>query len=284
MFTLPAPAKLNLFLHIVGRRDDGYHELQTVFQFLDITDTLQFRLRNDGEIHLHTDLDFPAEQNLVWRAAKLLQQHTNTKQGADITLQKRIPLGAGMGGGSSDAATTLVGLNRLWHTGLSSAALEKLGKQLGADVPIFVRGQASWAEGIGEQLMPVDCPERYYLVVVPPCQVSTQEVFSHPALTRNTPRIKVSDFLFHPAKTHNDFESLVAKLYPPVAAALQWLQQFATPRLTGSGSAIFAEFADPAMAKCILKQLPTPNCGFVTKAINRSPLLLELDNIATRVS
>lgn len=191
--SLPAPAKLNLFLHVTGRRADGYHNLQTLFQFLDFADTLDFTLREDNQILLHGELaGVSAEDNLITRAARLLQQHTGTSQGADIILHKRLPMGGGLGGGSSDAATTLVGLNHLWQTGISLQSLATLGLQLGADVPVFVLGRAAWAEGVGEELTPVELDEPWYLVVMPDCQVSTAEIFSDQRLTRDTQPIYIS--------------------------------------------------------------------------------------------
>ncbi|TVP89712.1 MAG: 4-(cytidine 5'-diphospho)-2-C-methyl-D-erythritol kinase, partial [Pseudomonadaceae bacterium] len=198
MLSLPAPAKLNLFLHITGRRTDGYHTLQTLFQFLDYGDTLHFQPRRDGQIQLHTELEGvdPAD-NLILRAAKLLQPHCAQHGGADIRLDKRLPMGGGLGGGSSDAATTLLGLNQLWQCGLTLDQLAELGLQLGADVPVFVRGHAAWAEGVGEQLTPVDIEEPWYLVAIPDCNVSTAEVFSDQRLTRDTPPITLAAFREH---------------------------------------------------------------------------------------
>lgn len=286
MLTLPAPAKLNLFLHITGRRADGYHDLQTIFQFLDVSDTLHFKLRNDAEIHLHTDLNFPPETNLVWRAAKCLQQHTGTTLGADITLEKQLPMGAGMGGGSSDAATTLVALNHLWGTQLPTSTLATLGQTLGADVPIFIHGKTSWAEGIGERLTTIDHAEDWYVVLIPPVTVTTAQIFAHPQLTRNTPRIEISDFLSHPENTRNDFEPLVRAIYPPVGEALDWLneQSEGRARLTGSGSALFAPFADYAAAHQIFHQKPAIFQGFIAKGMNHSPLFFELAKIAPALS
>lgn len=279
--TFHAPAKLNLFLHIVGQRPDGYHDIQTVFQLLDFGDTLRFLPRQDAEIQLHTDLNFPLEKNLIWQAANRLRQYTHTHLGVDIFLEKQIPMGAGLGGGSSDAATTLVALNHLWKTGLSIDTLAIIGQQLGADVPVFVRGQTSWAEGIGERLTPIQTEENWYLVLVPPCTITTAEIFAHPQLTRDTPHIKMAD-LKKPNKLVNDFEPLVRVLYPPVAQALDWLNQFSLPskaRLTGSGSAIFASFADKSAAEQVFNQKPTALKGFIAKGTNRSPLFFELDKM-----
>jgi len=281
MLTLPAPAKLNLFLHIVGQRPDGYHELQTAFQFLDLGDVLSFELRHDPQINLHTDLNFPPEKNLIWHAAKCLQQHTQTTFGVDIQLQKQLPMGAGLGGGSSDAATTLVALNHLWKTQLATPTLMTLGQALGADVPVFVHGQTSWAEGIGEHLTTIYWPEDWYVLLIPPSAVITADIFAHPQLTRDTPRIRMADFLADPAGVHNDFEPLVRAIYPLVGQALDWLSQHSMEkaRLTGSGSAVFARFTDRAAAEQVLSQKPAIFQGFVAKGMNRSPLFFELDKM-----
>ncbi len=284
--TLPAPVKINLFLHINGRRADGYHELQTAFQFLDFGDTINFNLRKDQQIRVDSTLDIPLQENLLWKAANALQSYANVNQGVDLQLVKRIPIGSGLGGGSSDAATVLVGLNWLWQTGLSMQQLETIAVQLGADVPIFVRGQASWAEGVGELLTPLPWSkqqEGWYVVVNPPCSVNTAAVFIHPQLTRDTPRRKIADFLANTAEMRNDFESLVRALYPPVDRAFVWLNQFgldqyARARLTGSGSSVFACVPNQAAGEQILQQLPTPYTGFVAKAMKRSRLYVELDN------
>ncbi len=280
---LPAPAKLNLFLHIIGKRPDGYHDLQTVFQFLNIGDTLRFESREDAHIQLHADLNFPSEKNLVWRAAQLLQQYTRTTLGVDIYLEKKLPMGAGLGGGSSDAATTLVALNHLWKTQLSADVLATLGQKLGADVPIFIHGKTSWAEGIGERLTTIDYSEDWYVVLIPPVTINTAEIFAHPQLMRNTSRITLTDFLADPDHAHNDFESLVRTIYSPVDQAINWLseQSEKKARLTGSGSAVFARFANEATAKAVLHQKPAIFRGFIAKGMNRSPLFFELDTMPT---
>jgi 4-diphosphocytidyl-2-C-methyl-D-erythritol kinase len=223
---LPAPAKLNLFLHITGRRADGYHLLQTVFQFLEQADTLHFSLRQDGHITLMPNIPgVPADSNLVVRAARLLQAHTNGRLGADITLDKRLPMGGGIGGGSSDAATTLLGLNQLWGLNLPLETLATLGLQLGADVPVFVRGHAAWAEGVGETLTPIDLPEPWYLVLTPSAHISTVDIFCDPRLTRDTPAITVAAFLGGglAQSIRNDCENIVRQRSPEVDAALTWL-------------------------------------------------------------
>lgn len=273
MRTWPAPAKLNLFLHVVGRRADGYHELQTVFQFLDQADQLSFRLRTDGQI-LRTSgpAAIPATVDLCVRAAQALQKAAQIRLGVEIDIIKRIPWGAGLGGGSSDAATTLVALNRLWRCGWSVDELAQLGLWLGADVPVFVRGQAAWGEGVGERLTPLQLPQPWYLVITPPCQVSTAEVFGDPELTRDTPKITISDFLA--GQGHNDCLPVVRRHYPPVAQALDWLTaQGAQARLTGTGASVFAAFADQARAQELLMKLPTGFSGLVTQGRNRSALL-----------
>lgn len=278
LMTLAAPAKLNLFLHITGRRPDGYHLLQTVFQLLDYGDELNFSLRDDDQIRLHCDNpELAGEDNLVLRAARLLRQHCDCNQGVDIELIKRIPAGAGLGGGSSDAATTLVALNQLWHCALTREQLAALGLSLGADVPVFVNARSAWAEGVGEQLTPVLLPELYYLVLTPACHVSTSAIFSHQELTRDTRPIKMAAFLA--GQSRNDCEMLVRTLYPEVNAALEWLSQFAPARMTGTGSSVFAGFHDEASARAVLAQLPADSqgslrniSGFVAKAVNKSVL------------
>lgn len=266
----PAPAKLNLFLHITGRRTDGYHLLQTAFVFLDYADDLSFELRLDGEIVLTTSLANVAMQdNLIFKAAHLLQQHTRVVLGVNIGLQKRIPMGGGLGGGSSDAATTLLALNQLWQLKLSLAELATLGLQLGADVPIFIRGEAAWAEGVGEQFQSISIPENWYLVIIPPCEVKTAEIFSHSELTRDTQAIKIHDF--YDGRVHNDFEPLVKKLYPEVAAAFDWLEQYTTAFLTGTGACIFGKFVEQQQAVKIANMIPQPFSGFVTQGLNHSP-------------
>lgn len=268
----PAPAKLNLFLHITGQRSDGYHELQTVFQFLDYCDELRFTLCGDGQIERQTALaGVPAEQDLIVRAARLLQQETGTGRGVRIALNKRLPMGGGLGGGSSDAATTLVALNLLWGCGLSDDALAELGLRLGADVPVFVRGRAAWAEGVGEHLEPVAPPEPWFVVLVPPVEVSTAKVFSHPQLIRDCPPIKIRDFLA--GRVSNVCENIVRRLYPEVDAALADLARLGDARMTGTGACVFAAFATEAEARDALAALIPTWDGFVARGCNRSPLL-----------
>lgn len=267
----PAPAKLNLFLHITGRRADGYHLLQTLFQFLDYGDSLDFKLRNDGCIaRCAGPDDIPADNDLTVRAARLLQQRFGIGRGVDIYLHKRLPRQAGLGGGSSDAATTLVALNRLWSAGATSAELTAMALELGADVPVFVGGQAAWAEGVGEILTPVAPPEPWYLVLQPACEISTREIFQAADLTRNSAPITIARFFA--GEGHNDFEPAVRRRYPPVAAALDWLAQTAPSRLTGSGACVFAAYASESEARQVKETLPEVWRGFVARGCNRSPL------------
>lgn len=270
---LPAPAKLNLFLHILGRRDDGYHELQTLFQLLDHGDELTLRLRLDGVVAVTVEpslADVAERDNLVYRAALALRSLRPGPEGADIHIRKRLPVGGGLGGGSSDAATALVGLNRLWGLGFDIATLCRLGLHLGADVPVFVQGRTAWAEGIGERLTPVVLPQAWYLVVRPDCAIATAAVFTHPQLTRNTPPMKIRAFFGEGAG--NDCAAAVEALYPQVRSARRWLERFAEPRLTGTGACLFARFDGREQAAAVLEQLPEPWTGFVARGINRSPL------------
>ncbi|AFJ03236.1 4-diphosphocytidyl-2-C-methyl-D-erythritol kinase [Methylophaga frappieri] len=267
----PAPAKLNLFLHITGRRADGYHLLQTAFQFLDYGDQLTVTVTSSPEISVTPQLSGVAnEDNLIYRAAKLLQAATKTSLGAQIALNKQLPMGGGLGGGSSNAATTLVALNRQWQCQLSDSALAELALKLGADVPVFVYGQAAWAEGVGEILTPITPPEAWYFVVIPNCQVSTAEIFSDSELTRDCEPIKISRFL--KGEGRNVCESVVRRRYPEVAEALDWLAQYATAKMTGTGACVFAEFETEAQARQAWRQLPEKWQGFVAKGCNQSPL------------
>lgn len=279
LLDLLSPAKLNLFLHITGRRPDGYHQLQTVFQLLDYGDRLSFRRREDQEITLTPAIPGVAfADNLIVRAAHLLQARARVTAGIDIHLEKRLPMGGGLGGGSSNAATTLVALNYLWQCGLTRAQLHDLGLQLGADVPVFIGAQSAWAEGVGEQLQPLELSENWYLVLHPQCTVSTAEIFSHKDLTRDTPAITLAAFLAQGGQ--NDCEALVRKLYPPVDKALNWLAKFtSTARMTGTGASVFAAFDSIAQAREILAQAPAEMSGFVAQGINRSALysLLPVD-------
>ena len=268
----PAPAKLNLFLHITSRRDDGFHNLQTVFQFLDYADSLRFSLREDGLIR--RNYDFPGvseEADLILRAARLLQRQTGVDRGVDIELDKKLPLGGGLGGGSSDAATTLVALNALWNTGLSLDELAQLGLQLGADVPVFVQGQAAWAEGVGETLTPVDLPEPWFVLLIPPINVATARVFADPQLRRDCPAITIRDFLAG-AAVDNVCESRVRALYPEVDAALRALEGYAPARMTGTGACVFAAFESEQAARSVFTELGAQWRGFVARGMNQSPL------------
>ncbi|MFN3580466.1 MAG: 4-(cytidine 5'-diphospho)-2-C-methyl-D-erythritol kinase [Pseudomonas sp.] len=269
--SLPAPGKLNLFLHITGRRADGYHELQTLFQFFDYGDTLDFRLRDDAQILLEANLPSVAsDDNLITRAAQLLQQATGSSKGADISLHKRLPMGGGIGGGSSDAATTLVGLNHLWQTGLDLDSLAALGLQLGADVPVFVKGRAAWAEGVGEALQAVDLEEPWYLVLVPDCQVSTAEIFSDQRLTRDTQPITLAAFQRHGGR--NDCLAVAEARYPAIRNALILLNNYCEAKMTGTGSCVFGAFPNEREADKVRARLPATLQSFVAKGCNRSPL------------
>lgn len=263
-----SPAKINLFLHILGRRPDGYHELQTIFQFLDYHDELCLESRIDPQIQLTTSMSL--ENNIVLKAARLLQQVSGTSLGANIILNKRIPIGGGLGGGSSNAATTLIALNQLWQLNLPESDLLELGLQLGADVPVFIKGKAAWAEGIGEKLSPIQLPEPWYVVLSPPQIVSTAEIFSAVELTRNTRPITIQEFL--EGRTRNDFEPLVRKRYPQIGNAIDWLNRYAPAKLTGSGSSVFAEVATKKEAEKIVAEVPQPLTAFMAKGMNCSPL------------
>ena len=272
----PAPAKLNLFLHIIGQREDGYHLLQTVFQFLDYGDEISINTREDGAIHRLNELPgVTPEQDLVVRAARLLQEESGCRLGADIEVKKLLPMGGGLGGGSSDAATVLVALNQLWGLEMPVEQLAQLGLQLGADVPVFVHGHAAWAEGVGEILEPVTLPEPWYLVIVPPVEVSTVEIFSDPELTRDCPAIKIRAFLA--GESVNVCQPVVSHHYPEIAQALTWLGEFAEAKMTGTGSCIFAAFDTEGQAEEVYQQLPDRWRGFVAKGSNRSALYRRID-------
>lgn len=273
--TLPAPAKLNLFLHITGRRADGYHLLQTLFVFLDWGDRITLHLREDGQItRPQGATGVAAEHDLTVRAARLLQQATACPWGADIYVDKRIPLGGGLGGGSSNAATVLHGLNHLWGCGWDDTALAELGLRLGADVPVFVHGHAAWAEGVGEILTPVTLPPQWYVVLHPRVHVPTAALFADPDLTRDC--IPITLAAFRAGQGSNVFEPVVARRYSEVAQALQWLSQYAPARLTGSGSCLFAAAADQASATRIVAQVPAGWFGFAAQSATISPLRQQL--------
>lgn len=276
--TLPAPAKLNLFLHITGRREDGYHNLQTLFQLLDYGDQLKITANKSSQIALTSALDNVAEEdNLVVRAARALQQATNCSWGCEIQLQKRVPMGAGLGGGSSNAATTLVALNFLWQCGLSNDQLADIGRQLGADVPVFVKGNSAFAEGIGDKLTPVQLAEAWYLVVTPNIKVSTEQIFSHPQLTRNSAPIKIRALL--EAQYRNDCQAVVESLYPQVKDVLQWLQRFENPLITGTGASAFCRFNNESSALQAQAQVPKQWSAFVARGSNLSTLHRQLEKI-----
>ncbi|TGN40983.1 4-(cytidine 5'-diphospho)-2-C-methyl-D-erythritol kinase [Marinobacter confluentis] len=280
--TLPSPAKLNLFLHIVGQREDGYHELQTLFQFLDYGDTLTFTPRTDGAIRLAEPIPGVAdEDNLIIRAArKLSETVTRTLPGVTIHIQKKLPMGGGLGGGSSNAATTLLALNRLWGLDMNLAQLADVGLALGADVPVFVHGHASWAEGVGEKLTPADPPEDWFAVLKPDCDISTREIFSEQGLTRNTPRIKIAPaFEGDASRYRNDCEDVVRRLYPEVHQGLEWLAKFGPARLTGTGACIFGRFPTESKARNIWASRPSGINGFVAKGVNISPLHKKLTEL-----
>ncbi|MDR5859669.1 4-(cytidine 5'-diphospho)-2-C-methyl-D-erythritol kinase [Halomonas eurihalina] len=279
MLTLPAPAKLNRMLHITGRRDDGYHSLQTLFQFLDHGDTLTLAPRDDGELRLDAELTgVTSDDNLILRAARRLQRATGTRSGAHISLRKRLPMGGGLGGGSSDAATTLLGLNRLWRLDLSLDDLATLGLELGADVPVFVRGHAAWGEGIGEYLTPVELDTPWFVVVHPGVSVSTPHIFKAPELTRDTPPITMARALQGGAASwRNDCEPTVKKLYPEVADTLDWLIKRAPSMLTGTGACVFARLEREEDAETLLAEIPAPWQAFKAPGRNRSPLHDALD-------
>jgi 4-diphosphocytidyl-2-C-methyl-D-erythritol kinase len=269
---LLSPAKLNLFLHITGRRADGYHNLQTLFQLLNYGDTLKFTARSDGQITLTPAIPGVAfEDNLIIKAVRILQQNSNTTQGVDIELEKRLPMGGGIGGGSSNAATTLVALNHLWECGLSNTRMQELGLRLGADVPVFVNAQTAWAEGVGEALQAIEMPRNWFLVVQPDCHVSTQQIFSHKDLTRDSPAIKVAAFLEQGGQ--NACQALVRRLYPQVDEALNWFAERGySAKLTGTGACVFTQFATAEEAQQVLQRLPKHLPGFVAQGINQSPL------------
>ncbi|WP_444900040.1 4-(cytidine 5'-diphospho)-2-C-methyl-D-erythritol kinase [Microbulbifer sp. SSSA003] len=298
MLTLPAPAKLNLVLRILGRRPDGYHELQTLFQILDYGDSLEFSLRDDSVIRVDAGtLDVPEQDNLVYRAALLLRKNVQWQNkslpGADIRLSKKLPHGGGIGGGSSDAATTLLGLNYLWQCHLSIDTLAELGRQLGADIPVFVRGHTAWAEGVGEKLTPLCTEKRHYLVLAPGCQVSTAKIFSDSRLTRDSDAItlaalregQLNETPLSSKKLEaffgNDCQELVESLYPEVRDAREWLQQFAPAQLTGTGGCVFAAFETEQAARSALARLPRKWQGFVAAGVQISPTHQQLAKLTS---
>ena len=274
-----APAKLNLFLHVVGRREDGYHLLQSAFALLDFGDTLHLTIRDDGRIQRTSSLaGVAAEDDLVVRAARLVQRESSTRFGVDIAVDKQIPMGGGLGGGSSDAASTLLGLNQLWRLNISRARLQAMALTLGADVPFFVFGQNAWAEGVGEALQTLDLPRWWYVVLTPPVQVPTPEVFGHPELTRNTVALKIADFsASRLADLKNDLQAVVLKAFPEVASSFRALvavsqKSFFGARMTGSGACVFAAFAHERDAREALQGLTPEHQGFVAQGLLKHPL------------
>ncbi|MBJ9976710.1 4-(cytidine 5'-diphospho)-2-C-methyl-D-erythritol kinase [Pseudomonas sp. S75] len=281
--TLPAPAKLNLWLHITGRRADGYHELETVFQFLDHADQLSFQVRDDGQIHLHTSIHgVPHDSNLIVRAARALQAQASCALGADIWLDKVLPMGGGIGGGSSDAATSLLALHHLWQLDWDIDRLAALGLTLGADVPVFVRGHAAFAQGVGEQLTPVDPDEPWYVVLVPQVSVSTAEIFSHPELTRDSLPLKMRPV--PEGNSRNDCQPVVEQRYPEVRNALNCLGKFTEARMTGTGSCVFGAFPSKVEADKVLALLSDTHAGFVAKGSNVSMLHRTLQSLVKKSS
>ncbi|MBC3934826.1 4-(cytidine 5'-diphospho)-2-C-methyl-D-erythritol kinase [Undibacterium rugosum] len=271
----PAPAKLNLFLHVTGRRDDGYHLLQTAFQLIDHCDLLDFDVRQDGQVLRTNDVPgVPADSDLIVRAARLLQQKTGTTLGADLTLHKTLPMGGGVGGGSSDAATTLMALNHLWQTGLSRAELMLLGLQLGADVPFFIFGENAFAEGVGEELQAISTPERWFVVIEPGVHVPTPAIFSSRELTRDSKPVRIADFSSNAENYwRNDLQTVACAMFPQVDEAIQWLSQFGNAKMTGSGACVFCAFADESAADKVITQMPGRWKSWKAKSLNQHPLV-----------
>ncbi|WP_180069061.1 4-(cytidine 5'-diphospho)-2-C-methyl-D-erythritol kinase [Acinetobacter sp. YH16038] len=270
MIRVPSPAKLNLFLHITGRRPDGYHELQSIFQLIDLCDWLEFEQTDDQQIQIEGLASVNLEQNLIYRAAQILQPYAKTPSGLIIRLEKNIPMGAGLGGGSSNAATTLIVLNQLWHCGLNSEQLAELGVKLGADVPIFVHGRNAWAEGIGEHLTFIDLDQKQFIVLKPDCFISTQQLFSQKTLTRDTKPSKFCAYQIKPSDFGNNFEPVARSLYPEVDEAMQYLDQFGVAKLTGTGACVFIEVTDDMNVTDILENAPCKS--YLVNSLQESPL------------
>ncbi|ENX06639.1 4-diphosphocytidyl-2-C-methyl-D-erythritol kinase [Acinetobacter variabilis] len=270
MIRVPSPAKLNLFLHITGRRPDGYHELQSIFQLIDLCDWLEFEQTDDQQIQIEGLASVDLEQNLIYRAAQILQPYAKTPSGLIIRLEKNIPMGAGLGGGSSNAATTLIVLNQLWHCGLNSEQLAELGVKLGADVPIFVHGRNAWAEGIGEHLTFIDLDQKQFIVLKPDCFISTQQLFSQKTLTRDTKPSKFCAYQIKPSDFGNNFEPVARSLYPEVDEAMQYLDQFGVAKLTGTGACVFIEVTDDMNVTDILENAPCKS--YLVNSLQESPL------------
>jgi 4-diphosphocytidyl-2-C-methyl-D-erythritol kinase len=281
--TLPAPPKLNLFLHITGRRDDGYHNLQTLFQLLDGGDQLTFTATDNSAIRLSPQIDGVAEEdNLIVRAARALQEKTGSRLGCSIVVDKKLPMGAGLGGGSSNAATTLLALNRLWALDLPLTELAEIGATLGADVPVFVIGRSAFAEGIGDDLSPFDIPDYWYLVITPPCKVSTGEIFSNPQLTRHSLPIKIR--ALSEEQYRNDCQAVVEELYPQVKEVVEWIRNFATPMMTGTGASVFCRWKTQAEANRVLATVPQHWSAFVARGVNYSQVHQQLRDFFTGAS
>ncbi len=285
--SFPSPAKLNLFLHVVGQRPNGYHELETVFQFLDYGDTIELSVNNSNTIELLTPIEgVNNSDNLIFKAAKLLQNQTKCNLGVQIKIHKILPMGGGLGGGSSNAATILLALNKLWDINLPTNQLTELGLSLGADVPIFIKGFAAFAQGIGEVLTPISPTEYWYLVSKPSCSISTQDVFGSPELVRTTPKLLLNeninnqDIDLQIETYHNDCETIVIKNYPKVANLLAWLIEYAPSRMTGTGACIFSRFNSKNEAKKVQSTLPEGIESFIAKGINQSPLIDAIKNLA----
>lgn len=270
MIRVPAPSKLNLFLHITGRRENGYHELQSIFQLIDLCDWLEFEPRTDQEIHIEGLNSVDLSQNLIYKATQILKPYAQTATGLSIRLEKNIPMGAGLGGGSSDAATTLIVVNQLWQCGLNTEQLADLGVQLGADVPIFVHGRNAWAEGIGERLTFIDLDQKQYIVLKPDCFISTQLLFSQKTLTRNTKSSKFCPYQLKPSDFGNNFEPLARSLYPEVDEAMQYLDQFGVAKLTGTGACVFTEVTSDMNIDDVLANAPCK--AYLVNSLNESPI------------
>lgn len=270
MIRVPSPAKLNLFLHITGRRPDGYHELQSIFQLIDFCDWLEFEQTDDRQIQIEGLSSVDLEQNLIYRAAQILQPYAKAPSGLIIRLEKNIPMGAGLGGGSSNAATTLIVLNQLWYCGLNSEQLAELGVKLGADVPIFVHGRNAWAEGIGEHLTFIDLDQKQFIVLKPDCFISTQQLFSQKTLTRDTKPSKFCAYQIKPSDFGNNFEPVARSLYPEVDEAMQYLDQFGVAKLTGTGACVFIEVTDDMNVTDILENAPCKS--YLVNSLQESPL------------
>lgn len=267
---VPSPAKLNLFLHIVGRRDNGYHELQSIFQLIDLYDWISFEAIEENQVQIEGVAEVKLEQNLIYRAAQYLRPHAKTPCGLKISVEKNIPMGAGLGGGSSNAATTLIVLNQLWQCGLNDEQLAAYGVQLGADVPIFIFGQNAWAEGVGEHLSFIDLAQKQFIVLKPDCFISTQLLFSQKTLTRDTKPTTFCAYQLEPSLFENNFEPLARQLYPEVEEAMQYLDQFGQAKLTGTGACVFTEVIQEMNVKQILQNAPCK--AYLVNGLAESPL------------